>query len=173
MEAQAIVQPVGLIRNVMIHIHSISYFITLTVIQNKEVNEAYIVLLGCPWLINAKVTYDWSNKVVAIQGNGTVKTISVNQQIRPRPKLLEVLVCYNFVERLTNKEEGRFLSTKEDLFAIGTITLLGELVGTSSQGDDPSPYPKHFYTYTKGDIEVDETCQDQSIGQPDSYLDPP
>jgi hypothetical protein len=58
MADQVVVQPVGLIRNVRIHIHGIPYFITLTVIRNKEVNEAYSMLLGRPWLIDAKVTHD-------------------------------------------------------------------------------------------------------------------
>jgi hypothetical protein len=157
MADQAIVQPVGLIWNVRIHIHGIPYFITLTVIRNKEVNEAYSMLLGRPWLIDAKVTYDWGNEVVTIRGNGTVKTILVNQRTGPYPKLPEVLVCYNFVEGLTDEEEDRFFSTKEDLFAIGTITLFGDLGGTCSEGADPSSYPKHFSTYTEGDIVVDET----------------
>ena len=67
---------------------------------------------------------------MTIQGNGSVKIISINQRMGPHPKLLEVLICYNFVEGLTNEEEDRFLSTEEDLFAIGTITLPRDLVGT-------------------------------------------
>jgi hypothetical protein len=78
MADQAVVQPIGLIQNVRIHIHGISYFITLTIIRNKEVNEAYSMLLGRPWLIDAKVYHDWDKKVVTTQGNGTVKTTSVN-----------------------------------------------------------------------------------------------
>jgi hypothetical protein len=95
-------QPVGLIRNVKIHIYSIPYFITLTVIQNKEVNEAYSMLLGPAWLIDAKVYYNWDKKIVTIQGNGTVKTISVNQRLGPRLRLPKVLVCYNIVEGLVD-----------------------------------------------------------------------
>jgi hypothetical protein len=57
---------------------------------------------------------------------------------------------------LIDKGEDRFLSSKEDLFAIGTITLHGDLVGARSEGIDPSSYPKHFSTYTEGDIVVDE-----------------
>ena len=48
MADQAVVEPVGLIRNVRIHIHGIPYIISLTVIRNKEVNEAYSMLLGRP-----------------------------------------------------------------------------------------------------------------------------
>jgi hypothetical protein len=31
------------------------------------------------------------------------------------------------------------------------------LVGTSFHGDHPSSYPNHYYIYTEGDIEVDDT----------------
>jgi hypothetical protein len=58
---------------------------------------------------------------------------------------------------LIDKGEDRFLSSKEDLFAIGTITLHGDLVGARSEGIDPSSYPKHFSTYTEGDIVEDKT----------------
>jgi hypothetical protein len=39
------------------------------------------MLLGRPWLIDAKVTHDWGNNVITIQGNGIIKTISVNKKI--------------------------------------------------------------------------------------------
>jgi hypothetical protein len=61
---QTVVNPVGLIRNIKIHIHGIPYFITLTVICNTEVNDAYSMLLGHPWLIDAKVNHDWGNNGV-------------------------------------------------------------------------------------------------------------
>jgi hypothetical protein len=52
---------------------------------------------------------------------------------------------------ITEKEEDQLPSIEEDLFAIGTIPLHGKLVGASSQGDHPSPYPNHFSTYIEGD----------------------
>jgi hypothetical protein len=116
---------------VRIHIHDILYFIILTIIQNKQVNEAYSMLLDSLRFIDAKVYHDWGKKVVTIQGNGTLKTILVNQRLGLRPQLLEVLVCYNIVEGLTNKEEDQHLSTKDDLFAIDAILLPRELVGAS------------------------------------------
>jgi hypothetical protein len=131
MADQAMVHPVGLIWNVRIHIHDILYFIILTIIQNKQVNEAYSMLLDSLRFIDAKVYHDWGKKVVTIQGNGTLKTILVNQRLGLRPQLLEVLVCYNIVEGLTNKEEDQHLSTKDDLFAIDAILLPRELVGAS------------------------------------------
>ena len=66
---------------------------------------------------------------MTIRGNGTVKTISINQRKGPLPKLPKVLVCYNLAEGLTDEEEDRFLITEEDLFAVGTITLPENLSG--------------------------------------------
>jgi hypothetical protein len=79
----------------------------------------------------------------------------VNQRTRPRPKLSEVLVCYNYIERLIEKEEDQLLSTEDDLFTIGTIILFREFIRRSSKGTDPCPYLNQYYTYTKSDIEVD------------------
>ena len=61
---QTMVEPVGLIRNIKIHIHGIQYFISLTVICNTEVNDAYSMLLGRPRLIDAN--HDWRNNMVTI-----------------------------------------------------------------------------------------------------------
>jgi hypothetical protein len=78
MADQPVVELLGLIKNIKIHIHGIPYFISLTVIRNTEVNDAYSMLLGHPWLIDAKVNYDWGNNMVTIRGNGIVKTIYVS-----------------------------------------------------------------------------------------------
>lgn len=102
MAYQNVVELEGLIKNIKIHIHGISYFIILTVICNTKVNDAYSMLLGCPWLIDAKVNHDWKNNMVTIWGNVTIKTISVSKQKGPRSTLPEVLVCYNFAEGLTD-----------------------------------------------------------------------
>jgi hypothetical protein len=55
---QAIVQPIGINWNVRTHINGILFFIMLMAIWNKEVHEAYNMLLDCPWLIDAKVNHD-------------------------------------------------------------------------------------------------------------------
>lgn len=105
MADQTVVQPVGMIRNAKIYIHGIPYIITLMVIKNKEVNKAYSMLFGRLWLIDPKVNHGWGNNMVTLQGNGTLKTVSMSQRKGPRPKLPEVLVCYNCAEGLTDEEE--------------------------------------------------------------------
>jgi len=39
------------------------------------------MLLGRPWLKDAKVTHDWGNNVIIVQGNAIVRTILVNRKL--------------------------------------------------------------------------------------------
>ncbi len=39
------------------------------------------MLLGKPWLRDVKVTHDWGNNTMTIQGNGTIKTIMVTKHL--------------------------------------------------------------------------------------------
>jgi hypothetical protein len=34
-----------------------------------------------PWLKDAKVTHDWGNNVIIVQGNGVIKTISISKKL--------------------------------------------------------------------------------------------
>jgi hypothetical protein len=49
------------------------------------------MLLGRPWLRDAKVAHDWGSNIVTIQGNGTAITITVTKRLGGegrRPKML-------------------------------------------------------------------------------------
>jgi len=63
---------VGLIRDMKIYIHGIPYIITFTILQNSVVDFSYSMLLGRPWLMDAKVAHDWGSNTVTIQGNRTI-----------------------------------------------------------------------------------------------------
>jgi len=41
----------------------------------------YSMLLVRPWLRDTKVAHDWSNNMVIIQGNGTIRTITANKHL--------------------------------------------------------------------------------------------
>jgi hypothetical protein len=69
-------RPLGIIKNLKIQIHGISYVATFNVLQNSVVNSNYYMLIGRPWLKNAKVKHDWGNNVITNEGNGTIKTMS-------------------------------------------------------------------------------------------------
>jgi hypothetical protein len=55
------------------------------------------VLLGRPWLIDAKVTHDWGNNVIIVQGDGTIKIISNNRKLGAETRKPQVLVCYDLM----------------------------------------------------------------------------
>jgi len=61
---QNMTRPLGIIRNLKIHIHGIPYVATFIILQNNVVDSSYSMLLGRPWLRNAKVTHDWGNNVI-------------------------------------------------------------------------------------------------------------
>ena len=124
-----------------------------------------------------------------ICGDGTVKTISINQRQGPLPKLPKVLVYYNLAEGLTHEEQDPFLSTEENLFVVGTITMSENLsvllpnkvqlyladlrkadLDTADLATMTPPtmasvnYPEHFYTFTKGEVQVNETLVQDKLG---------
>jgi hypothetical protein len=51
-------RPLRIIRNLNIHRHGIPYVATFTVLQNNVVDSNYSMLLGKPWLRDAKATHD-------------------------------------------------------------------------------------------------------------------
>ena len=116
-----IAKPTGLLRNVKIHIHGIPYIVTLTVIDYQTIKSDYSMLLGRPWLRNAKVIHDWANDQVQIMGNGTVKTVKINRQLEYEAVTPHALVCYNFAEGITDDEETIFLAADPTLQPVGTI----------------------------------------------------
>jgi hypothetical protein len=81
------------------------------------------MLLGCPWVRDVKVTHNWGNNLISIEGNGIVRTIVITKHLDNNTKCLKVLLCYDFVNRVTNEEENLLLAAKLDLFTIITITL--------------------------------------------------
>ncbi len=58
MPNQILTKPIGLIQDLKIHIHGIPYVITFIVMKNNILDASYSMMLGCPWLQNAKVTHD-------------------------------------------------------------------------------------------------------------------
>jgi len=58
MTNQTIAKPLGLIKDLKIFVHGISYTITFTVINKFVLDFNYSMLLGHPWLRDAKVSHD-------------------------------------------------------------------------------------------------------------------
>ncbi len=70
---------VGLIRDLKIYVHGILYITTFTILYSDVVDFMYFMLLGRPWLRDAKVAHDQGNNTITIQGNGIVRTIIITK----------------------------------------------------------------------------------------------
>jgi hypothetical protein len=58
MADQSTTKPMGLIKNPKIYVHGIPYIITFTILHNNVIDYNYSMLLGKPWLKDAKVAHD-------------------------------------------------------------------------------------------------------------------
>jgi hypothetical protein len=84
---QTIIKPLGLIKDLIILFHGIPYAMTFTIIQNSVLDSSYFMLLGCPWLRDAKMFHDWGNNTVIIQGVNTIRTIHVIKNLEHQPNI--------------------------------------------------------------------------------------
>jgi hypothetical protein len=66
MANETITKPLGVIKNLEILIHGIPYALTFTMIYNSVLDSSYFMLLGCPWLRDAKVSHNWGNNIIVI-----------------------------------------------------------------------------------------------------------
>jgi hypothetical protein len=128
MADQSMAKPLRIIRNLKIHIHSIPYVATFIVLQNNVVDSSYSMLLGRRWFKDAKVTHDWGNNVINVQGYGTIRTISINKKLGAKTRNPQILIYYDLLEDLIDEKEDLIFETKPKLFSIGTITILDEII---------------------------------------------
>jgi hypothetical protein len=75
-----------------------------------------------PWLKDAKVTHDWGNNTMALQGNVTIKTIILIKHLGVEVKRPKLLLCYHYQNRIIDKEDIIFV-TELEMFSIGIINL--------------------------------------------------
>ncbi len=63
---QTIVKPLALIKDLRILVHGIIYVVTFTIIQSIVLDSNYFMLLGRPWLRDAKMSHDRGNNAITI-----------------------------------------------------------------------------------------------------------
>jgi hypothetical protein len=112
MANQTTTKPMGLIKDLKIYVRGIPYITTFIVLQNSVVGFSYSMLLGRPWLRDAKVQHDWGSNIVTIQGNGTVQTIIITKHLGSEVRRPEVLLYYNYHNGITNEKEDIIFATK-------------------------------------------------------------
>jgi len=66
MANQTTTKPMGLIRDLKVYVHYISYITMFTIFQNNMIDSSYSMLLGRPWLRDVKVAHDWGNNTITI-----------------------------------------------------------------------------------------------------------
>ncbi len=104
MAYQTTTKLMGLIRDLRIYVHGIPYITMFTVFQNNVVDSNYSMLLGRPWLRDAKVAHDWGSNIITIQGNGTIRTIIVTKHLGSEVRRPKVLLCYNYQNGIIDEE---------------------------------------------------------------------
>jgi hypothetical protein len=82
---------------------------TFIVLQNNVVDSNYFMLLGRPWLKDAKVTHDRGSNVINVQGYGIIRIILINKKLGTKTKRPQVHVYYDLLEGLIDeKEDSKF-----------------------------------------------------------------
>jgi hypothetical protein len=121
MANQTIAKPLGLIKDLRILVHGIPYAVTFTIIQSNVLD--YSMLLSRLWLRDVKVSHDWGNNIITIQGADAVRTILVIKKLGAPTKHPKVLICYDFHSGISNEEKVLMFATRPGLFSIGTIVV--------------------------------------------------
>ncbi len=109
---------VWLIKDSKIYVHGIIHITMFIVLKNIVIDSSYSMLLGRPWLRDAKMAHDWGNNIVTIQGNGTIITIIFTKHLGGEVRRPKVLFCYNYQNGITEEEEDIIFATKPELFSI-------------------------------------------------------
>ncbi len=83
----------------------------------------YSMLLGRPWLRDAKLSHDWGNNTITILRTSTVRTIFVTKELGALTEHPKVLICYDFHYGIFDEYEDLIFATKLGLFSIGTVVV--------------------------------------------------
>ncbi len=75
MADQTTTKPMGFIKDLKIYVHGVPYIITFIILLNSVVDSNYSMLLGRPWLRDAKVAHDWGSNIVPYKGMGQSKQL--------------------------------------------------------------------------------------------------
>jgi len=118
MANQTTTKPMGLIKDLKIHVHEIPYIIMFIVFQNSVIDFTYSMLLERPWLRDVKMAHDWGNNTITIQQNGTVKTITITKHLGGEVRRPKMLLCYDYQNGIINEEKDIIFAIEPKLFSI-------------------------------------------------------
>jgi hypothetical protein len=118
-----IAKPLGFIRDLKIFVHGIPYTVTFTIININVVDPSYSMLLGCPWLKDAKISHNWGINNVIIRGSSIIRTIPITDKLGFQTKRPKVLLRCDFHSGISDEKEDVMFTTKLNMFSIGTIAV--------------------------------------------------
>lgn len=121
--------------------------------NNKAVDPTYSMLLKRPWLWDAKMIDDWGTNMVTIEGNDIMNIIFVSKYLNGNIRKPQMIVSYNFIERVTHEEDEILLAFELDLFSIGIFTQPNQMVKR----------PQIQFKHELGTVVVDETVALEKI----------
>jgi hypothetical protein len=68
-------KPVGFIKDLKIYVHGILYINMFIILHNSVLDSSCSMLLGRPWLKDAKVAHDWGSKLLPYKGMGRLEQL--------------------------------------------------------------------------------------------------
>jgi hypothetical protein len=81
-------------------------------IQSSVLDFSYFILLSHPWLKDAKVSDNWGNNIITIQGMGIVRTIPITKKLGAPTKRLEMLIFYDFHYKIFDEKKDIMIATE-------------------------------------------------------------
>ena len=121
-------KPLGIVRHFEITIATLRFGIAAVVLRMEDIQEAYPLLLGRPWLQQAKAKHDWETDVLTIrQGNRRIKmVVQARTTVAPANRPTHAKGIY-LADGLDDDEEERYLEANQTvvgLFEIDVEALL-------------------------------------------------
>ena len=126
------VVPKGLIRHAKVKVGGMDYLVNLVVItMQTPTQDSYQVLLGRPWLRDAKVKHDWNRDIISLKKGKKKVYIEFGQNKTTKIARLTPLHAetYNMAKGLEEDEEEYLLQQNPNLvplFMVHLDKILGE-----------------------------------------------
>ena len=118
--------PLGIIKNLKIHIGGLSFKITVTIFKMKNQDNSYSMLLGRPWLKQARGKHDWGKKHLTLYQDGIDVYIGTNWRWRlPDSSRSINIEGFDWESRLTNEEKQLVYQAYASLHHIADMELDG------------------------------------------------
>ena len=141
MADQRRVRPLGILRDIVLDVGGISFAMAFVVMGMEDTAEEYSMLLGRPWLRQAKVRHNWEANQLSIRRGRRKVKIPLREKKRLNNAVWPVIAeTVNMLEGLEDDEEEQFLQANADLVPLCSVDV-AMIAATYT-----SPQPEVFLT---------------------------